>query len=562
MITRDEDFTDERQGLTLLITFSQWLALPQEVYDSMYQQLFTQTTYIVMNAIPELVRSILFERLLVHCNSKYLSLCYMSLHRLQDATYFNGLKDLKIGQLLVSTLRNSEQAANFRRSFLKKLSESQVSMKILRDYAQESSTRRESSRCKGSHLCCTVVSSQKDKLFLELLGCIHSATDANGAESPEIFSCYHGLLEFFIKSLRENTAATNHCFFFQLKEPERNDIFPHTAIKPVVLEKPDGSSLEWRSKVANLLMDNARTSHETIVQKMEAMLQDFENRCSNVEEPLAAAARERKELNQQLEASRHLNQQLEEQVRQSAEMMNALRKQLDESVAQARDYSFQIVHLTDQVDALQTELDTTRKEAQNTIEMVNSKARDRELDLMATVAERDDLLEEQQIEIEAVSKERAQLQEAVDAGAERHQAISRDYDNLRQEMAQLQKDAAQDCDILRHEITKLQQVMEIRESTKVEKDNRIITLGETNKDLQNENQMLKDKVSNVTCVTRAIYNSQQLDKVQSNWEKSMSALEEARQKYKSGLADMETKCKDQVSEAQKQVSTSISVLKR
>lgn len=426
----------------------------------------------------------------------------MSINRLQDATYFDGLKDLKIGQLLVSTLRNSEQAANFRRSFVRKVSESQVGMKILRDYAQQFSTRSESSRCEGSHLCSTVVSSQKDKLFLELLGCIHSVTDANGTESPEIFSCYHGLLEFFIKSLRYNTAASNHCFFFQLKEPERNAIFPQTPIKSVVLEKPDGSSHEWRSKVANLLMDNARTSHETIVQQMEAMLQDFENRCSNVEEPLAAAAREREELNQQLEASRNLNQQLEEQVQQSAELMESLRKQLDESVAQVRDYSFQIVHLTDQVDALQTELDTTRKEARDSMELVNSKARDRELDLMATVAERDDLLEEQQIEIEAVSKARAQLQEAVDAGEERHQSISRDYDNLRQEMAQLQKDAAQGCDMLRHEITKLQQVMEIRESTNVEKDNRIITLGETNKDLQNENQMLKDKVSHVAYITR------------------------------------------------------------
>lgn len=481
--------------MTLLITFSNWLALPQEVYESMYQQLLTQTTYNVMNAIPELVKSILFERLLLHFDSKYLSLCFMSLHRLKDATDFKGLKDLKIGQLLVSTLRNSEQATTFRRAFLKKVSESQVGMKILRDYATEFSSSSESSRCKESHICCTAISSQKDKLFLELLGCIHSATDTNGTESPEILSCYHGLLGFFINSLRENALTSNHCLFSQLKEPERNDFFPQRLIKPVLLEKSDGSSHEWRSTVANFLMDNARTSHETIVQQMEAMLQDFENRCSNVEEPLAAAVREREELNQQLEATRHLNQQLEEQARQSAEMANALKEQLDESIAQVRDYSFQIVHLTDQVDALQTDLDITRKEARDGMEMVGSKARDRELDLMATVAERDDLLEEQQIEIEAVSKERTKLQEAVDANAERHQAVSRDYENLRQEMAQVQKDAAQDCDMLRHEITKMQQVMEIRESTNVEKDNRILALGETNKDLQNENQMLKDKVS-------------------------------------------------------------------
>jgi hypothetical protein len=42
----------------------------------------------------------------------------------------------------------------------------------------------------------------------------------------------------------------------------------------------------------------------------------------------------------------------------------------------------------------------------------------------------------------------------------------------------------------------------------------------------------------------------------------VSALEEARQKYKSDIADMVMKCRDQVSEAQNQVSTSMVVLRR
>lgn len=470
----------------------------------MREQLYTETTYNVMNAVPEMARDILFERLLVYYDNEYLGLCLSTIHGLgpDNDKYLPGLSKLRIRQLLVSTLRKSDKALNLRRSFLRRISESELSMGVLRDYAQEFSTRKGSPRCEDSHVCFIAISSQKDKLFFEWLSCIHSSIEAEGAESQKIFSCYHGLFDFFLNSLKENAATSSHCFFSQLKEPERNGYFSQKMTKTTVTENAEGSSHEWRSKVASLLLDNARVSHETIIQQMEAMLQDFENRCSNVEEPLAVALREREELHQQLEASRHLNQQLEEQVRQSAEMVNALRKQLDDSVAQIRDYSLQIVHLTDQVDALQTELDTTRKEAKDGIEMVNNKARDRELDLMATVAERDDLWEEQQIEIEAMSKERAQLQEAVDASTERHQAVSRDYDDLRQEMVQLQKDAAQDCDMLRHEITKLQQVMEIRESTNVEKDNRIITLGETNKDLQNESQMLKDKVSNVTYVAR------------------------------------------------------------
>lgn len=41
----------------------------------------------------------------------------------------------------------------------------------------------------------------------------------------------------------------------------------------------------------------------------------------------------------------------------------------------------------------------------------------------------------------------------------------------------------------------------------------------------------------------------------------MSALDEARHKYKSGMADIESKCKSQVSEAQNRVIAFIIVLR-
>lgn len=457
-----------------------------------------------MRALPGSTRDTLFERLLTYFDTEFLEDCLSTIQGLapDNNKELSGLIRLKIGQLLISTLRKSGKALDLRRSLITHLSESELSMGVLRDYAKDFSKRKGSLRCQESYICNAATSSEKDKLFFQLLSCIDSAIDTEGAESLKTFSCYHELFDYFLGSLQENTATSRSCFFSQLKEPERNGYFPRNMPKVAVIEQPEGSSHEWRSRVANLLIENARNSHETVIKQMEAMLQDFENRCSNVEEPLADAVRAREESNQQLEASKNLNQQLEEKVRQSTEMMSALRKQLDGSVAQVKDYANQIVHLTNQVDALQTELDTTRNEAQDGIELVTSKARDRELDLMATVAERDDLLEEQQLEIEAISKERAQLQEAVNANTERYQALAQDHENLRQEMAELQKAAAQESDMFRHEITKLQQIMEIRESTNAEKDNRIIALGETNKDLHTENQMLQNKVRHVAYVTR------------------------------------------------------------
>lgn len=369
-------------------------------------------------------------------------------------------------------------------------------MENIRAYVRGFSLRDGLARCEESIVCHSAIYACKDRLFLEFLSLVNSETaTGRGVDTPEASFHPNELMESFLDSLKENTMKTNCCVYSKLKKPERMSELIYAKTKTTVTINSDGSSREWRSKVASLLLDNAQASHETVLRQMEAICQDFETRCTKVEEPLAIAVQEGEELRRQLEHATQRNLELEEQARQSMELTNKLKKQIEDSTQQVNNYSFQIEHLTDQVDALQTELDDTRKQSQESIEAVRSKARDRELDLMATVAERDDLLEEQQIEIDGISRERAQFKETMDTASEHNRAISHECEALREEMARLQKDAVQERDTLRHEVTKLQQVMDIRESTNVEKDNRIVALSNTNQDLHCENQILKEKVS-------------------------------------------------------------------
>ncbi|OKL63033.1 hypothetical protein UA08_01932 [Talaromyces atroroseus] len=488
--------------------------------------------------VPEIERETLLDRLMTHCadnaNLNHLTYAISALEANGDVDDFF-LARIRISLLCLSSLKRLRKHLPVSRSYMQHLRVEEA--RILRAYARGFAFRDASSQCEETLVCYSEVDAWKDRLFLEFLSLILSEATHDAEESIDASFNSQEFLEIFLGSLKQSSVKRSCCLFSQLREPERIGGFAvHGRSKPTLIANTEGPSREWRTKVASNLLESAQACHETVIQQMQAICQDFETRCMKVEEPLAVAFQERDQLKQQLEDSKCLNLELEAQARQSMELVDTLKKQIGESIKQVNEHSLQVEHLTEQVDALQTELDDTRKESQESIESVRLKARDRELDLMATVAERDDLLEEQQTEINSMSKERARFKEAMDSASEHHRTISRECDALRQAIARLQKEAAQERDTLRHEASKLQQVMEIRESTNVEKDNQIMALSSTAKDLRSENHMLKDK----------------LDQEKSNAMALVSSLEEARQNYQTSIAHMETRFEEQMSQAHKQ----------
>ncbi|CRG82883.1 Intracellular protein transport protein USO1 [Talaromyces islandicus] len=329
----------------------------------------------------------------------------------------------------------------------------------------------------------------------------------------------------FLDRMKDQGKKPNGCPFAQATGPERLSGLCHKSTQRAVTVQTEGSSHEWRSKLATSLLENAQTSHQSIIQQMEAICRDFESRCASIEKPLAAVARERDELRRQLEEAREVNMELESQTLQSSEMISSLTSEKAQLAENNRDYSLQVEHLTEKVDVLQSELDSAREKSQEGLEMERTKARTRELDLMATVTERDDLLEEQQIEMDGMRQENTHLKERVDAISERNEEVSQERDALHAEVSKLQKEATQDRESLQNEISRLHQLMDIRESTNAEKDNRIMALTDINKDLSRELQSLKERI----------------DQEKANAEALRSAAEEERQRHQSAVTEMERK---------------------
>lgn len=342
-------------------------------------------------------------------------------------------------------------------------------------------------------MCTAATRELRNELVLELLACFHSSAIACSEAVP--LKSHELILSFFDRA-KEQGRMANCCGFARATGLERLGGMSQKALPAATTIQIEGSSHEWRSKIAASLLGNAQTSHQTIIQQMEAICQDFESRCASVEKPLSAVAQERDELRWRLEKAQEVNMELEGQALQSSEMISSLTSERDELAEKNRDHSLQAEHLTEQVDALQSELDSARKESQDSIETERIKARNRELDLMATVTERDDLLDEQDAETTVVKQENANLKEKLNIASERNNEISHERDALHAEVSKLQKEAAQHRESFNHEVSRLHQVMDIRESTNTEKDNRIMALNDANKDLSRELQSFRERVSN------------------------------------------------------------------
>lgn len=392
--------------------------------------------------------------------------------------------------LALSAIKKSDSHLSAACSYLERLpTADEVALK---GYVQTFCSTQGDFLCVTSPVCTAATRALKNELSLELLTCFHSSAIAC-SEAVPLKS--HDLILSFFDRTKDQGRKANGCRFSQATGPERfGGIFQKT-VQPVTTIQMEGSSHEWRSKLAASLLENAQTSHQSIIQQVEAICQDCESRCASIEEPLSAVAQERDELRRQLEEAREVNMELESRALQSSEMISSLTSDKNQLAEMNRDYSLQVEHLTEQVDALQSELDSAREESQDSIETERTKARTRELDLMATVTERDDLLDEQEAEMNGVRRENANLKERLDYTSERNNEISQERDALHAEVSKLQKQAAQARETFEHEISRLRQVMDIRESTNTEKDNRIMALTDTNKDLSRELQSFKERVS-------------------------------------------------------------------
>lgn len=306
-----------------------------------------------------------------------------------------------------------------------------------------------------------------------------------------------------------------------------------------------GASKDWRAKMGESLMENAYSSHESIIQKVGEICRDLEYRCHNVEAPLRDVTDQRDQLASEVEALKRHNRELGIRVEQSSHAALALQQEMTRLKEEADSATARSQYLATQLAAAQKELEDEKRDSQETAVSEREKARSRELDLIATLTEKEDRVEELHNELNHRSAENERLRETIETLSEKNTSGSEIIASLRQE------------------VDELQQSVENKTSDNNRMDSEIKALVSDRDRLRSERDDLQHKVSSKSYAVYYIiltYMILQLEIEVSESNRLRIAMREEEESHQSKVAMLEQQYQSELSRVTAQVSPVIYLL--
>jgi chromosome segregation ATPase len=184
-------------------------------------------------------------------------------------------------------------------------------------------------------------------------------------------------------------------------------------------------------------MAGARMSHANMMQKVEEICYDLERRCDSVEAPLRAVEEERNKISLEAEDLKRHNGHLMLELQQASSTIAERQQCISRLEIHAETASARIEELTASFDAARSELEDQRRAFQDTANRERESARTRELDLIASMAEKEEQLDQLQEESNRRSEESDQLRTTLnivskerDVAVERNNCLEQDTSRL------------------------------------------------------------------------------------------------------------------------------------
>ncbi|KAL4922234.1 hypothetical protein BDW62DRAFT_173287 [Aspergillus aurantiobrunneus] len=156
---------------------------------------------------------------------------------------------------------------------------------------------------------------------------------------------------------------------------------------------------DWRTGMRDLIMANSRMLDDSIMQKVEDVCYDLEQRCGSIEAPLRAAEEERSMYCLEAEQMKEQNRDLEYRLQQESSTSTGLREEMSRLSAHANSAADRVEELSGNITQVRHELEELRRTSQDTLSSVRESSRSKELDIIASLTERDERLDELQEEI-------------------------------------------------------------------------------------------------------------------------------------------------------------------
>lgn len=201
---------------------------------------------------------------------------------------------------------------------------------------------------------------------------------------------------------------------------------PTNASGPVLLEHtstPDShqSSRKWREQLASDLSRDAKHTHETIIRKVGEICRDLEDRCHQVEAPLREEQARSASLEQELRSSQERVCQLESELGEHKHLLSGMNTEMAELKHEIQLLESRLEDSTGTARQLDSRLKEVMQSAETSkLEFAAEmeKTKEKELELQALIAIRDESMEHFSAEVDGMQKLAGDLENQLKAANE------------------------------------------------------------------------------------------------------------------------------------------------
>ncbi|KAL4924880.1 uncharacterized protein BDV17DRAFT_201212 [Aspergillus undulatus] len=250
---------------------------------------------------------------------------------------------------------------------------------------------------------------------------------------------------------------------------------------------------DWRAGVRDVVTTNSMKMNDSIMQKVEDICYDLEQRCGSIEAPLRLAEEQRDSYRLEAEQLKEQVHNLEYQLQQASNTITGLREEMSQLATHASSATDRVEELSANLAQARHEIEELRRTSQDTLSTEKELSRTRELDIIATLTERDERIDE--------------LQEAIKCQTEANE-------QLRAELASVseQKDnSLEELSATKHEISALKAEQEQNRESNAQKDRKIEHLstekGNAERLTQHLQEKLHEEASEVQSLRTALHNT-------------------------------------------------------
>ncbi|GMG40874.1 unnamed protein product [Aspergillus oryzae var. brunneus] len=288
--------------------------------------------------------------------------------------------------------------------------------------------------CQNSTICYTFVSESENELLYDLFSLYFQASLSPSLDQGASHLTHIDSFRAFMFKAR-NLICHNTCSYSEIKPLKLRGTVSFLTIHD---ERPNSRN-DWRAGLSETLMLSARTSHDSMMQKVEEICHDLERRCGSIEAPLRAVEEERRKISLEAQEAKKHNDELRLQLQQASRTIDELQQNMSRLEVHAEAASARIEELTVSLDAARGELEDQRRDSQEAANRDRENARTRELDLIASVAEKEEQLEQLQEDAHRQREESGRLQQMLDARSKERDAAIEQNAMFEQDMAKLRE---------------------------------------------------------------------------------------------------------------------------